>query len=492
MKTKLNAVMLTALLMTGACTGEFDEINTNPNLPEKVTPDLLMIHVLYKTADRIAREGLEDGAGLAQYITKWDFNDGERYVFSGKTALWTTLYFVRRDVDNMIAFAEESGNNAYVAVGMIMKAYIGANLTDLWGDVPFYQANRAKTAGEFTSMYDTQEDIYTGTDGILDLLEQADNMLATTISTISPASDIYFGGDLMSWRKFANSLRLRYLLRISDRYANAGPEMQQIIDNSPLFEGNDDNASLPYLAGSPNQFPVFTIRDGDFNLMRMTNTIETVLEDLDDTRMERWFQPADTPIPADGEDAVYHGMPVGLLEQTRATLGFTDLTIVSQVGTMFRNQPDVAEATLMNYSELQFILAEAAAKGLIPGGDAAAQAYYEEGITRSFEFWEAEMPAGYLSQPGVSYNAASAMELILQQKWLANFMVGFEGWLDFRRTGLPALREPLDNTNNGSVPSRFFYPNEEQLLNTGYYNEAVTRIGGDDINVRVWWETLDF
>jgi hypothetical protein len=182
-------------------------------------------------------------------------------------------------------------------------------------------------------------------------------------------------------------------------------------------------------------------------------------------------------------------MPVGLLEQTRATLGFTDLTIVSKIGTMFRDEPDAAEATLMNYSELQFILAEAANRGLISGGDAAAQAYYEEGIATSFEFWNTAMPANYLTQPAVAYNGSNALELIIQQKWLANFLVGFEGWLDFRRTGLPALPEPLDNTNSGEVPSRFFYPNEEQLLNTANWQEAVNRMGGsDNINTKVWWE----
>ena len=481
------------MVLAGSCTDDFEEINTNPNFPETVTPELLMINILYQTADRMAGEGLEDGAGLAQYVTKWDFNDDERYVFSGKTSFWTELYFLIRDVDNMITFADDVENEAYKAVGYIMKAYLASSLTDLWGDVPFTEAIRAKTEGIFTAGYETQQEIYTNPNGILDLLKQADAILASTSNSISPSNDVYFGGNLNSWRKFANSLQLRYLLRISEVHPNASSEMQSLLDSKPVFESNDDNASLPYLASSPNQFPLFTVRDGDFNLKRMTNTIETALETLGDSRVDRWFQPADSAIEADGESSTYHGMPVGLLEQTRAQLGFTELNHVSKVGTMFREQPDAAEATLMSYSELQFVLAEAAHKGLISGGDAAANMYYEQGITSSFNFWGAEIPSDYLSRDGVAFGSGETLELILTQKWLANFLVGYEGWLDYRRTGYPALPDPMDNSNNGKVPSRFFYPNEEQLLNTDNWQAAVDRMGGsDDINYSVWWEVLDF
>jgi hypothetical protein len=140
----------------------------------------------------------------------------------------------------------------------------------------------------------------------------------------------------------------------------------------------------------------------------------------------------------------------------------------------------------MTYAELQFILAEAAQKGLISTG--SAQAYYENGIKASFDYYKLALPAGYLQQTGVAFNPATALQQIGTQKWIALFYSGLEAWFDWRRTGLPALTPGLSNVNGNRIPVRFIYPGFEFSLNKENVEAAVARQGANDINTKVWWD----
>ncbi|MDQ3536764.1 MAG: SusD/RagB family nutrient-binding outer membrane lipoprotein, partial [Bacteroidota bacterium] len=429
------------------------------------------------------------GLGLAQHTAQFDFNDIERYAFDANQAYWNNLYKLLRDTDNMIVIAKEKNNDAYEAVGLIMKSYLASQLTDLWGNVPYHRAVKGKTDQEFTPEYTTQKEIYLEEGGILANLKTANDLLKNTKSVI--AGDIYYNGNLTKWRKFANSLRIRYLMRLSNKVDEISEldlkaELQNILSNEPLFESNADNALLPFLASKPNQFDLFSVREGDFNLFRMSNTSESILNQLNDPRMYIWFRPTEASVEA-GSDA-YIGMPVGLLTGTQSELGI-DLTKISKLGTNYREEPDATDAVIMNYSELQFLLAEAAHKGLIAGGDAAAENYYKQGIEASFDYYGVEMPDTYLTQADVIYDTSKAMNLIMTQKWLANFLVGYEAWLDFKRTGYPALKPLLDNANGNIIPSRYRYPAEEQAYNNESYTNALQTLSGeDDINAKLWWE----
>ena len=98
----------------------------------------------------------------------------------------------------------------------------------------------------------------------------------------------------------------------------------------------------------------------------------------------------------------------------------------------------------------------------------------------------------YLQQPGIAFDATQALQQIMLQKWMSLFMVGYESWFDFLRTGLPQQDDIIDNRNPtaaGEIPSRFYYPSDEQALNTANYEEAINRHGGEDnINTELWWE----
>ena len=465
---------IVCLVLLLGCTDDFEEINSNPNQPEEVSADLLLPRVINFAVNDVALEAWNQGNIVAQLTAKINFTDFDRYLWGTNSDLWETLYGNLRDVNNILDIAEETNNPNYTATALVMRAWMFSILTDNWGDVPYTEATRAKSDGIIQPVYDQQEQIY---DGILSDLEQANSIIQLSGNSIG--GDILFEGDMLKWKKLANSLRIRALMRISKR-RDVGPAIQSIIDSQPIFESNLDNAVMEYLPAQPNTWPVHTFRVGSFDEYRLSLTIEGVLRDLDDPRMFTWFRPTDNP--SDDPD-LFAGMPNGLSENNASNYN-GGAANVSRCGPILYEEPNAVDAIIMQYAELQFILAEAAQKGWITGN---AQDYYENGVRASFNYWNVTMPDDYLTRDGVAYDGD--LETIMTQKWLASFLVGFEAWYDYRRTGLPTFIIPgPDNVNNDVVPVRFFYPGDQQTLNTANYEAAVARQGPDDINTKVWWE----
>lgn len=161
----------------------------------------------------------------------------------------------------------------------------------------------------------------------------------------------------------------------------------------------------------------------------------------------------------------------------------------------------------MSYSELQFILAEARERNFITTGDAAE--YYENGIRASFSYYLERIIAGgwneiatdlqafdvdaYMTQTDVTYSGTSddILQKIALQKWIALYYTGFEAWSDWRRTGMPEVIPGPDAVNGGKVPVRFQYPNSVKATNNANYQEAVSRMGADDLNTKLWWDVTD-
>jgi hypothetical protein len=139
----------------------------------------------------------------------------------------------------------------------------------------------------------------------------------------------------------------------------------------------------------------------------------------------------------------------------------------------------------MTYAELQFLLAEAAEKGFIKE---PAALIYNAGIHASYEYYKVAVPVGYLTKADVALNGTDNLRKIITQKWISNFMTGYEAWFDVRRTGFPRMTIPKDNLNADRYPVRFRYPDIEQAANKQNYSEAASRIGGDTYNSKGWWE----
>ncbi len=468
---------LVAVLLLG-CTKDFEEINTNPNAPEEVNPQFLLSNVIWNAANNNAVDAWNAGNFLGQLTARKDFNEIDRWDLRSNQELWDKSYHLLKDVQLLIALGERE-NPAYIGPALVLRAFLTSTITDLWGDVPYTDALQGDTEGNFTPRYDRQEDIYRGPEGILATLQRAVEILDEAKGGLPIQGDILFQGDLEKWVRFANSLRVRYLLRISRR-VDVSSELQQLLDEGRLMQSNADNALVPYLSTAPNQWFVHNIRAGDFGDVRMSLSMQHITDSLQDPRREVWFRPTEASL-ASGTPQ-YRGMPNGIGPATRGNYDFSE---VSLPGPMFREQPDGVDAVFMLYSELQFALAEAALQGWISG---EPQTFYEEGIRASFEYFGVEMPADYLQRPQVRLDTGNALEKTITQKWLASMLVGYEAWFNFRRTGLPKLMVAVENLNEDRFPVRYLYPTPEQALNAANYQEAVSRMGADDYNAKGWWE----
>ncbi len=465
-------------LLGNACTDDFDAINENPNAPENVSPQFLLSNVISVVANQ---NTYEQGFRLSNYLTHFaasvEFERIDRYEMGSNSNYWDTIFRLLSDIRSMNE--TEGANEAYEAVGDIMRSYLFSQLTDLWGDVPYTEALQARDE-KFTPTYDTQESIYTDPEiGILAVLSNAASTLENTTASIQ--GDMMFGNDLDKWVRFANSLRVRYILRISKRLSDFS-ELQTLVNGDKLMRSNEDNAVVPYLNTAPYQWPMSQAALGLYQEHRMTETVDSVLTLWNDPRRAVLYKPTQKSVNEGNPQ--YKGLMNGL---NRETISDRDINLndISLFGYIFRDIPNGMDAQFMQYAELQFALAEAAERGYISGD---AQTYYENGIAASFAYYEVELPADYFSRPAIALDGSDNLTKILTQKWLSLISAGHEAWFNIRRTGIPTLEAGPDNLNDGRYPVRYLYPESEQATNSKNYQEAASRIGGDNINSKSWWE----
>lgn len=472
------------IALSSGCTKDFDEINTNPNSPTAVNNGLLLPQIQRDMMNALLGETWGIGNIVIQHTAKNQFVNEDRYLWGELNSIWNNVYDNMRDVKIMLQQSEANGENNYKAVALIMKSWMFSLATDAYGDIPYSEAINAKE-GQNYPKYDEQEQIY---NGILADLKTASDLLGT--SSESVAGDVIFKGNLDKWKKLANSLRIRALMRIS-RKRDVSADLRAIVDNPaqyPIFGGVADNAVYTYSASSPDQFPLHTTRIGSFNEFRASKTLLDTLKALNDPRMPIFFRPTpDTetdPIPE------FVGLPNGL-NDVDALQYNGGPQFQSRIGTLYFEQAistsglSIAKGVVMTYAELQFLLAEAAEKGLIAGD---AKTFYEQGVKGSFNFYGLDVPAGYFDLPEVAYTGSQQEKLskIGFQKWVSLFFQGLEAWFDWRRTGIPALKPGPSNQNNNMIPVRFRYPIIEQSLNEASYKAAVQRQGPDDLNSKMW------
>lgn len=497
------SVILIGLL--AGCKKDFEEVNTNRNNPTNVTPDLLLSGVIKNMMDRQVNEAWGIGNIVVQHHAKIQFVNEDRYGWGERNDIWNTVYSNYRNLQNIFFAVNGDESNPYYGVSLVLKSWMFSLVTDAYGDAPYSEAGKAKLEAVYQPLYDKQEDIY---NGILADLKKANEVLATSGTNL--AGDIMYGGGgsaIAKWRKLANSLRIRYLMRISKK-KDVSAELQAIVNdpaNNPVFESNVDNAELEYMSSAPYQWPLYGTRVGSFDEFRVSKTLTDRLTALNDPRIKVFGRPTQTSVAAGTPEI--KGVPNGLSDvdalaynggvQGVSRVGYTFACLVCNDNNQAPPDPAAARALLMTYAELQFLLAEARQKGLISIGD--AEAYYNNGITANFNYWKSivptaynidvTMPAGYLSQANVAYTGSDDDKLakIALQKWIALYFNGLEAWFDWRRTNMPAIVPGPANLNDNKVPLRYIYPLSAQSLNGNNRSEAVKRQGGtDDLNTKMW------
>lgn len=459
---KLNHIIklsaLGSVLLFSSC-NDFDDINDNPDAPTQPASQFLLTEVLYQSGDQTTTNGFVNTAPMMQYYGQDDFNDVDHYNIQSNYPLWTLNYKLIGNLNDILA--DTRSNQAMKATAKIMKAFIGAQLTDLYGPVPFLEAGYADN---ITPKYDQQNEVYTAENGVLSLLEQAVAELSTANGQIQ--GDIMFNGDKTKWIKFANALQIKYLLRIAHVHPQAKSRLQSLADGGELFMNNDDNALISY-GFEPNNWYLSKERSGSYKLLRITTTMLTMFQDREDPRLAFYFAPNDQ-----GE---YVPLEPGSNERDGSYTGLQDDNYRS---------PNVLDMVFATYFGQEFAISEAIKRGYITGD---AKMHYDNAVKAAFEYRHVEIPTDYLTTASKGeWN--NSLERILTQKFLANNTIGFEGWLDYKRTGLPNLAPALNNENGDRIPMRFKYPSEESFANADHYNQAINWIGQNNYDSRSWWE----
>ncbi len=477
----LSFILITAafLMLGTACTDDFESINENKNSPEEVEPQFLLTNIIVESiTQNTYDQGFDQSNYFAHFSAAIDFGSIDRYEIGSNGTYWNNIFGLLTDIESIKQ--AEGSNEAYAAVGDIMRSFLFSQLTDMWTDVPYTEAVRL-SEGFDTPAYDTQESIYINPEtGILAVLKRSAAALENSNAVIR--GDVMFNNELDKWVRFANSLQVRYIMRISKQLTDFS-ELQALAGSGKLMRSNDDNAVLPYLSAAPNQFPFFLAASGANDEHVMTFTIDSVLSQLNDPRIGVYYKPTLRSI-ANGNPE-FRGVRNGQSRETVAADTSINAQNISLFGSIFRDVPDGIDAQFMQYAELQFALAEAVQRNYISGD---AQVYYENGIRAAFEYYEVELPADYLIRPNVAFDTVDDLTKIMTQKWISLINVGHEAWFNIRRTGIPALKSGPDAANDGRYPVRYLYPESEQATNNANFTKAASRIGGNTINSKGWWE----
>ena len=483
----MKAIYLLALvLLLSACTKDFSDINNDPNTATNVSPQYLLSTALIKTAYPYQDDAFMDKpAEAGRYITK--VRNGSDDLFSWLAAGWDGYYGALTVNKQFYDLSAQTGMKQYMAISNIIRVFNFSYITDLYGDIPYSNALLSKDSSIVHPKYDLQENIYPD---LLKTLTAANDSLANTSMEINGEYDVLYAGSNLKWRKFANAMHLRLLLRISAKDATAFADMQTILNNPgqyPLFESNEDNAAVKYLGvTAADSWPGGNLNNTtvEVNKYKPSKEIVDTLLSLNDPRLPVWIAPvADaTGYTVDGN--TYVGVPNAISSPYDYNGGEAHISTLSDI--FYKNADDLLKASLMTYAEQCFILAEVVQKGKVTVPGETAATLYNKGISASLDLNEISntAKASYLAQPAVIYNGT--LSQLITQKWIANFLKGPEGWFDNRRTGYPAFTTgPFAAIR--TIPSRYIYPSTEQSYNLMQYRSAVAIQGVDKITTLIWY-----
>ena len=529
----VSLLVLTILLVDG-CTDDFKEMNTNPTLLSEdiVTPEFLLSGV------QVAAGGGLGAIDAGNYAGMTVRGDNAPFVDHFDDGAWFANYTLLSN--NLVAIIRKTKDEPELvnkkAIARIMKVWVNSQTTDIYGDIPYFEANKSPEEAITSPKYDTQENIYL--DFFKELKEAAAELDDTRESYGN--ADLYYGGDVNKWKKFANSLRLRLALRV--RYVDA----QMATDNMSDLQVSD------LITTREDDAVIFTADDVDANrngaYVRIKNGAdeaerrEYVAHQLVGKALLDALVGSSSPskpldprtkviadsATLDGTTLVPAHAPFGYRAQpllgnvpvqTKYPYGSGSTSIFS----LFWYLAEIEQPVLRS-SEVYFALSEAALFNLLSGD---ADDYFKKGIAASTEEvrdlyinGKDKMPGLLELVYGASFDAESFLEYkemkqseidaflaspvttltgsneqkleqIINQKMIALYPNELEGWSEWRRTGYPRVLVATNeqSTFKGVSPRRQHYPNSEGLINSVNYNDALGRMGGTDHMLkRVWWD----
>lgn len=468
-----------------SCTYDFEQANTNQNNMEMgdINPLSMLPDILFSGADGMIYRTYQLNGELIQYTVHMYTENVHRYFLrdSYVQGAWNHLSQWASNADHMRELAINQKDDNSLAIALTMRALFVSNWTDIWGSIPFSEAFQGRN-GILKPKFDSQQQVYTQ---LLADLEKANTLYKPDAALAYPIKDLMYAGKINKWQRFTNSLHLRLLMRLSnrDKEMAIGEKMTAMVNNPakyPLMESNADNATLYYTNESPfiGRFGNTTDQNFTSNARKMAEFMVDLMHKINDPRLG---------IYAVQRNNAWTGLVSGYPSSETNASNCAEL-----------NKAVLGDYTspysFMRYDETQFILCEAAKRGLIPGGSGKAMFYYNNAVLASVSHWDEINPSPIYEVTEeqkrafmkiVAYD--NTLEQILEQKYIAMFWLGYEAYADYRRTGFPVLPIGKGVSNDGILPTRFVYPTKTVDTNRDNYNKAVAEQGPDNMKTPIWW-----
>ncbi len=505
MKKIIYILTLFSLLFATSCTDDFDEMNKPKTGSSTTSPDEVFTRALV-TGSGLSYQVWQQmhQTTTSEWVQHWAnivprFR-GDNYEPELGDVVWK-FYYSRQyfaplslNYQTMKLIDETDKSPLKMACAKIWNVYLFHLMTDSYGDIPYSEA--------FLSLkpkFDSQQSVY---EDMLKTLSESVEQIKTNKSmgyTTFGKADVLYQGDLTKWVKFANALTLRLGLRVS----NVAPQLAQSyiskVKMDEIISTNAESAvikSVPAVTAGGNHEVKnamgFVYGWQEVRLSEnFMNHLDGTKYGVEDPRLKQFAEKTKA-------NADYKGLKNG--QESQVLGGDPDFfkDNYSNIGPYFNTQVYEVPVLLLTNSETQFLLAEAQLKGWLAGGQTVEE-YYQAGIKASMDqyalFWDGtkaityDDQQKYLNAAGVAFEPSKAMEQIITQKWISLYTNGQEAWSEMRRTGFPAIHPLLDpHPGNSQMPRRRLYSSDEQKYNKTNVEAAISRMGGDNQYVRVWWD----
>lgn len=501
----INLVFVTLLFSTGCKKGFLTDLAANPNQPSQAPASLILPPILTGYASNVYFSSSTIGLWMGYYSISGSYsvtNNTETYYVSAATpSNWDNLYSILKNAAYIEQQASSDPNGAYsLAAAKILKAYGFQILVDGYGMAPYSQAFQG--SANFFPKYDDGQSIY---DSCIAQLDNAISLIngAPSTTTNLGDNDVMYGGDMTKWAKFANTLKLRFIIRESNVITAAAAQTEIAKTASTGYIAADALVNPGYLNSTGKQNPYWgsygvdpggSLFSDGYNYLRGGGAAVTFFKGNNDPRLFYVYAPdASAPNTAEFSQtdtlaSDYHGVFYG--DRTTASAQGNKGTVGIGHGVM--NSFD-APVPLMTAAESYFLQSEAAFRGWTSGD---AQALYIDGITSSFEYLYTSAGDSKASADAAAehYDTTSAgtasIQNIITQKWAALAGINsFEAWSEYRRTGFPTASVlPLTKFpgNSRTIPTKLMYPTSEANTNQDNYKAAVAK-GNDPQSTKVFW-----
>lgn len=478
MKKQILAYMAAGLLFFSSCTKNMTDLNVDPKRPTTTSPASLYTEAQKKLQDIMTNSNVNTNIFrlISQYWTETTYLDEVQYNLNKRnipSLIWGIWY---RDVLKQITDAEVTvpqQDTLYVpgakirnqmAQLEILKAYTYSVIITVFGDAPYTDAlDPTKLTPKFDDDKAIMDDLQKKLDAAIGMIDES--------AASFDAADLYYNGNMTKWKAFAYTLKLRLAMVIAD-VDDAQARTITAAVAPHVFTSAADNAIFPYQTAPPNNNPIWTdlVQSGRQDFVA-ANTIVDIMKGLADPRIPLYF--------TTDANGVYSGGIYGTGNNYDTYSHPADKIVAPNF-----------EAVLLDYTESEFLLAEAAERGYTVPGTAAQ--HYNNAVRSSIIYWggTSDDADTYLANPAVDYAVPAAngwREKIGVQEWLGFYNRGYEGWLSWRRFDYPRLNLP-DGMSYSDIPVRYTYPIDEQNLNKANYDAASAAIGGDKVSTKLYWD----